>query len=173
MTLHYFLKYLQHKWIAKSRHGVHSPFAYAFVEDVIENRRKLSSAGVAIPWSIKPAARYQGLLTRMAVYYQYGSVINASFSPDASATDSFDMLLIDNAEPGTWWQLFAKYEHLISDSSAVVIMDIHKTEIHTATWENISMDKKVTMSLDLLGIGILFFRKEFKIPQRFTLREPE
>ncbi len=37
MSLHSYLQYLKYKFTAKTRHGVHSPFVYRFVEEVLND----------------------------------------------------------------------------------------------------------------------------------------
>lgn len=35
MTTHALLQYIQYRWHAKTRHGIHSPFVYAFVDNCL------------------------------------------------------------------------------------------------------------------------------------------
>jgi len=58
-----------------------------------------------------------------------------------------------------------------SDESTIVIFDdIHWSKEMEDAWELIKKDTAVTLSIDLFFIGIVFFRKEFKVKQHFSVR---
>ena len=56
------------------------------------------------------------------------------------------------------------------NDSILVFDDIHWSGEMEAAWENIKKDTAVTCSIDLFFIGIVFFRKEFKEKQHFSVR---
>lgn len=63
-------------------------------------------------------------------------------------------------------QLLAKtHEH-----SVIIFDDIHWSEEMEKAWEIIKMHEAVTLSIDLFFIGIIFFKKEFKVKQHFIIR---
>jgi len=57
-----------------------------------------------------------------------------------------------------------------NNDSILVFDDIHWSSEMEAAWETIKKDAAVTCSIDLLFIGIVFFRKEFKEKQHFVSR---
>src|SRR6187399_207706 len=57
-----------------------------------------------------------------------------------------------------------------NNDSILVFDDIHWSREMEAAWETIKKDAAVTCSIDLFFIGIVFFRKEFKEKQHFTIR---
>ena len=57
-----------------------------------------------------------------------------------------------------------------NNDSVLVFDDIHWSSEMEAAWETIKKDAAVTCSIDLFFIGIVFFRKEFKEKQHFTIR---
>jgi len=84
---------------------------------------------------------------------------------------SVDLAFIDGnhqQEPTTRYfqQLLAK----IGNDSILVFDDIHWSSEMEAAWETIKNNSAVTCSIDLFFIGIVFFRKEFKEKQHFTIR---
>jgi predicted O-methyltransferase YrrM len=56
------------------------------------------------------------------------------------------------------------------NDSIFVFDDIHWSKEMEAAWETIKSNDAVTCSIDLFFIGIVFFRKEFKEKQHFTIR---
>ena len=164
--------YFRYRWKAHNRHGVHSPFAYAFVEDVIEDRKRTTLSDIAIPWTHKPALRYDRLLRRMMAYYGYKSIINLT-TGDNKINAVYDVLLIDSDKSAEWLQMLNNNKELIGNDSALVLAGIHNTKSHSEAWQKVCAAPMVRMSIDLYDIGLLFFKKEFIVPQRFVFKGPE
>jgi predicted O-methyltransferase YrrM len=57
-----------------------------------------------------------------------------------------------------------------NNDSILVFDDIHWSSEMEAAWETIKNNAAVTCSIDLFFIGIVFFRKEFKEKQHFSIR---
>jgi predicted O-methyltransferase YrrM len=56
------------------------------------------------------------------------------------------------------------------EGSIIIFDDIHWSGEMEAAWEKIRNDERVTLSIDLFFIGLVFFRKEFREKQHFTIR---
>ncbi|HSC52583.1 MAG TPA: class I SAM-dependent methyltransferase [Phnomibacter sp.] len=61
------------------------------------------------------------------------------------------------------------FPHL-HEYSIVVFDDIHWSAEMEQAWHQVIADERVTMSIDLFFIGLVFFRKDFKIKQDFGIR---
>jgi predicted O-methyltransferase YrrM len=57
-----------------------------------------------------------------------------------------------------------------NEYSILIFDDIHWSKEMEAAWEYIKAHEAVTLSIDLFFIGIVFFRKEQKVKQHFTIR---
>jgi predicted O-methyltransferase YrrM len=53
--------------------------------------------------------------------------------------------------------------------SIIIFDDIHWSEEMEQAWEKIRTDECVRLSIDLFFMGIVFFRKEFREKQHFTI----
>ncbi len=58
----------------------------------------------------------------------------------------------------------------INENSVLVFDDIHWSKQMENAWELIKNHKKVTLTIDLFFIGIVFFKNDFKVKQHFSLR---
>lgn len=58
----------------------------------------------------------------------------------------------------------------IHEHSVLIFDDIHWSEEMESAWKEICNDEAVTLSIDLFFIGLVFFRKENKIKQHFTIK---
>ena len=169
MTIHGFIEYLKYKWIAKGRHGIHSPFVYAFIEDVLQDRKKVLNECKHHTGCELPGAHYNRLPGYIIANYNYKNLLCLTPEDEREISTSCEMLLL-KAEPEQWVSFFNKYFHLLKNDSAVLIPDIHKTREHTSGWQKLCAHPKALMSIDLYGVGLLFFKEEFKEKQHFVLK---
>lgn len=58
----------------------------------------------------------------------------------------------------------------LHEHSVLILGDIHSSCEMEQAWKEISQDDAVTLSIDLFVIGLVFFRKEQKVKQHFTIR---
>lgn len=57
-----------------------------------------------------------------------------------------------------------------TEYSIIIVDDIHWSEGMEQAWEQIKQHAAVTLTIDLFFIGLVFFRKDFKVKQHFTIR---
>ena len=65
---------------------------------------------------------------------------------------------------------FHKLLEVSTPESIFIFDDIHWSKEMEEAWEHIKQHKEVTLSIDLFFIGLVFFRKEQKVPQHFCIR---
>ena len=168
MKPHAIKEYIRYLYKAKNLHGVHSPFAYNFAEKVLSDKTITSPPPnfATFNW-LQP--HYFSLLCKLTAYYNYATIFClAEDSEDEPAT--YDLLLLKDTKPGDWVRLFNKYAPHLKSNSALLVAGIHKSKRHSAKWQRLCKHPKVMMSIDLFGVGLLFFRKEFKERQHFILK---
>lgn len=59
--------------------------------------------------------------------------------------------------------------HLHHDS-IIVFDDVHWSKDMEEAWAEIKQNERTRLSIDLFFVGIIFFKKEFKAPQHFSIR---
>ena len=58
----------------------------------------------------------------------------------------------------------------MSESSLIILDDIHWSSEMEEAWSVIQNDSRVQLTIDLFFFGLVFFRNDFKIKQYFTIR---
>ena len=149
------------------RHGIHSPFVYRFIEVILQNREHMV---LHSPTSYPDVdAHYNRLFNRISQFYGYERLIWAGIEVDQIEAIC-DVLLMRGAAPMQWAELANRYFPALKNNSAVFVIDIHKTAVHTREWNRICSHDRVLMSMDLYGVGLIFFNQDFKEKQQFVLR---
>jgi len=166
MALHAFVEYLKYIWKAKGRHGVHSPFVYDMVEHVLRDKEIIDKTyRVDCP---DIPLKYENLVSRIAAYYNYKNVY---VLPSEKQTNvPLDMLVLNEVKPAEWGSFLSDNISSLKNDGAVMITGIHKSTQHSDAWKKAHADDRVRVSIDVYGLGLLFFKKEFKEKQHFVLK---
>ncbi len=67
-------------------------------------------------------------------------------------------------------QYFKQLSDKANENSIFIFDDIHWSEEMEEAWAAIKADERITLTIDLFFIGLVFFRPEQKIKQHFTVR---
>lgn len=153
-----FLKYINF-WVFASSgkgHGIHSPFVFDFVIQVLCGCKKESVLHEFDFPALgdKYQLKFQQLISRIHSYYA-----------------DYDIRLI--SLPIVNDQKFSNSGKIfddISEKNIQIVTNIRATENAEKTWAEIKKNEKVTCSIDLFFVGILFFKKDFKEKLDFMIR---
>ena len=91
-----------------------------------------------------------------------------TFIEDAEKIDLF--FLDGNHRKQPTLDYFEMLLPLANDYSIFIFDDIHWSEEMESAWEEIKKDDRVTLTIDLFFIGLVFLRKEFLIKQDFVIK---
>lgn len=82
-----------------------------------------------------------------------------------------DLVYIDgNHRKAPTLDYFRKLRNAADDQQIMIFDDIHWSREMEEAWEVIKTDASVTLTIDLFFIGLVFFRKDFKVKQDFVVR---
>jgi len=103
------------------------------------------------------------------------SIIEGNFDNTLSATiqqlKKVDLAFIDgNHREEPTINYYHQLLNVINDHSILIFDDIHWSKEMEAAWQHIKDDEAVTLTIDLFFIGLVFFRKENKVKQHFSIR---
>ena len=87
------------------------------------------------------------------------------------SSPDFDLVFIDgNHRKKPTLDYFEALLNSIDTNTIFIFDDIHWSKEMEEAWEEIKQHPSVTLTIDLFFIGLVFFKKEFKVPQHFTIR---
>jgi predicted O-methyltransferase YrrM len=91
--------------------------------------------------------------------------------PQLNKIDVVDFAFVDgNHREGPTIRYFEQLLEKANESSIFILDDIHWSKGMEEAWEYIKQSSRVKLTIDLFFIGIVFFRKEQKVPQHLTIR---
>ncbi|WP_118972829.1 hypothetical protein [Taibaiella koreensis] len=173
------LQYGRHLLRAKGRHGTHSPFVYAFVEQVMRARppRMLPSQDQFGPRAAGLLYQTLRYLAPPAIYadpslYDAVTAIVSLALPGVvvhswtAGTIPAQTLLL--CRIGT--ELPGRLEVVLAQPAKVLLLQPHAGKVATGIWEQLAAWPTVKISLDYWHFGLLVNDGAFKARQHFSLR---
>ncbi len=183
-TLKKILQYSRHLMRAKGRHGTHSPFVYAFVEQVM--RAKARPAG-AVQAHVSPVA-YRLLyktIKHLAPEVVYAGVELLPLIEHVAKERGLGIKVMPLPEQGALPPVTSSVmvcvacaarnlpvlkTILLRDKIKVVVTGPHTGKDSLAVWDQLSSIPEVKVSLDYWHLGLLVTDPAFKAKQHFRLR---
>ncbi len=91
--------------------------------------------------------------------------------PTLQALKQIDLVYVDgNHREEPTVRYFQQIMSFTTENSILIFDDILWSKEMEQAWETIKSDERVLLSIDLFFIGLVFFRKDFKVKQHFTIR---
>lgn len=146
-------------WLKASNgkgHGVHSPFVFDFIQQVL--LKYMDAAPAQIPISIplfgsNAEKKYRSMISRMMSYYVHHQFQWYIYDADISTFSNAGK----NASPA-------------SPTEIHIFTGIRTSNVAEKQWLEIKKNEEVTCSIDLFFVGFLFFKKDFKEKLDFMIR---
>jgi len=190
-------EWLRYRWNAIGRHGMHSPFVYRMVDDALKPTLRRIPRFVyrnAAGRSLELQEHDRGLLRRIIHYTQVSEIQladaggnltdaglylrdhGASGNPDPGIMRFRRLFLLQNGneplEPAHWPSTLRTVREELQNDDLVAIPGIFASPAHNAAWEAVCSDLPQRLSIDFFRLGLMLFREEFQIPQRFRVKFP-
>ncbi|MFA6056901.1 MAG: hypothetical protein WC756_01790 [Taibaiella sp.] len=181
------LRYGRHLLHAKGRHGTHSPFVYAFVENVLRNKkrfhkniadRKFSNKEINLlirtihflkPESILVDKELLNLLNGIALMPGFEAIVITELNEHNVDQQAGERTLLISS--GTSISAVALLSAAIQKSTvSILFINPHTTISSEENWQSLSVLPEVKMRLDLWYLGLLLNDPAFKASQYFRLR---
>lgn len=160
-------------WLLRVRkrkgYGVHSPFAFAFVTDVLYNNEQYyayEKMDSGLRWWHKGRLRrVQRLLFRLANYRQPVTLYSDWIRNKMQEALKYgaNVLEMRNVADGIMADMIVAeagnchaMQH-VGHGTMAVFMDIHK---HRSFWKKVREDDRITVTFDLYDVGIAFARND-------------
>lgn len=148
----YGLDYLGHWFSSNSRHGVHSPFVYRLVDEVIYNFRAQTSNQVKAFKSQK----VNRLAERLLDFFKKDFRDYTDVKDSTDLNDTSDWVII-RSNLNTRVVIDRLVQKAGSDT-ILMLEGIYLNKGMKTNWNEIKIHPKVSVSIDLFDVGLVFFR---------------
>lgn len=159
---------LKYRLKAKNRHGIHSPFVYDFIEQIVNGAYQSARINQYYQKLQTIELLQLNCIACIAAYYKVSTFKQLNTTVDFST---------DTIEPNQISTLYVLHTHqvwpkkiIFEENDIVIIEQIHKNQQNELFWRNMIHQTNASLSIDLFEIGILFFRKDFLVKQHFVLQ---
>ena len=94
-----------------------------------------------------------------------------TLGPVLSKVNQVDLAFIDgNHRKEPTVRYFNQLLPYCRENTILIFDDVHWSKEMEQAWETIKADERVLLTIDLFFIGLVFFRKDFKVKQHFIIR---
>ena len=159
------LTYIRYYLLAKNKHGIHSPFVYQLLTEVIKPKKRVY---------FNREKNTRQLIKRLVTHFQPNSIAeigiqnlskhSKNYTSDFQniKTKFVDFIYLNTTTIETL-DTALKYMH---NDSVLLLNNIHQTK---EDWQYIQRHPKVNVSINLFYIGLIFLREQQE-EQHFTIR---
>lgn len=164
-----YFKYLSHlKFLLKSTnaHGVHSPFVFAYLTQGLYAPQKMAT-DTATDVLLKSIAYFKPKTLHLSSPFSLIQRIKCQYPHLVWEAPCFDMVYTNRLSKKEFHSLLSAGK--VHNTSVILIAGIHQSPQQQQHWNALIASPKVTVSLDLFHLGLVYIRKE-QAKQHFTLR---
>ncbi|QEC76074.1 hypothetical protein [Mucilaginibacter ginsenosidivorax] len=201
-NLRFVQDYLKHRFTANNRHGIHSPFVYKLIDDVIydytnqqvfhepgfapekgEGRRAVKSKVAQLVYRLtkhfNPAVVVElGSNNQEASAYLQKAAAEAKFYFPQKESEFITLnktpsgLLVFHGENLKEKTLpyFIQYLDKINPDTIMLFTGMYTAKSLKQAWSQIKLNPKVTLTINLFWIGLVFFKQDRKEQEHFKVR---
>lgn len=174
--------YIKYILTSTNEHGVHSPFVFKLVTECIYRKKTIQIASTFKNSTSSLNKKYVLLIARLIPYLNIHNILDLGkdsffnelasqhlkISKNTTVSETYDLIYTDvnffQSNPDTFSHLF---NHIHNDSLWIVAKN--QTSKGLKGWEEIKQHDQVKVTVDLFGLGLVFFRRE-QVKQHFIIR---
>jgi len=152
-------------------HGVHSPFVFSFITQVLNNSNVTQTAGTT--------NKFRALVNFIVQFYKPVSVVEmeadklkeAHAMKEIQGLDTVGLFYLKrHKNQNNLLVYFQALLQKVNAHSMLIFEGIHASSQSEKDWNFMKNNTQVRLSIDLFRVGILFFREEQLEKENFIIR---